>query len=544
MPLHRPATSTWLRWAVHLILGLSVGHALVMVTRLPGWCLPLPALVWCALAGWKRWGAPPPPRLRVQVIPWALAPLAFWGIYVYLANSFGQVDMGAVYFHLQAGIAKHGGSERSVAAILYTAAMLLILAAYTWLVRADYRWQRWDHWLAFVLLVANPMFYSMGQRGAAVVTDPGTWLERRYVEPVILKAPPQPPNLLLIYLESLERTYADEARFGDAYADLAALEADAVVFDNVRQLDNTGWTMAGMIASQCGTPLMPAGLLHDSQFEPLHHVVPGVACLGDLLAGLGYRQTFMGGASTEFAGKGLFYEDHAYDRVLGREQLAGRLDDPDYLNSWGLYDDSLYAMAEEEAKRLDRQDGPWNLTVLNLTAHAPAGYPARACQANQGEHDGVDILYAVKCSAWLTRRLIQRLGDQGLLEDTLVVIASDHLTMRVSAWDQLIQTPRTNTLMMMGNALTPQRISTTATTMDTLPTLLEAMGFTIDWHRAGLGVSLFSNDPTLAERYGLEALNGYMREETALQQRLWQGLAPAYRNDGQPNTPPEAPQQP
>ena len=71
MPLHRPATSTWLRWAVHLILGLSVGHALVMVTRLPGWCLPLPALVWCALAGWKRWGAPPPPRLRVQVLPWA-----------------------------------------------------------------------------------------------------------------------------------------------------------------------------------------------------------------------------------------------------------------------------------------------------------------------------------------------------------------------------------------------------------------------------------------------------------------------------------------
>ena len=71
--------------------------------------------------------------------------------------------------------------------------------------------------------------------------------------------------------------------------------------------------------------------------------------------------------------------------------------------------------------------------------------------------------------------------------------------------------------------------------------MLEAV---IDWHRAGLGVSLFSNDPTLAERYGLEALNGYMREETALQQRLWQGLAPAYRNDGQPNTPPEAPQQP
>ncbi|MBN8412822.1 MULTISPECIES: sulfatase-like hydrolase/transferase [Halomonas] len=544
MPVPFPITSPWLRWAVHLLLGLAIGHAVVMVTRLPGWCLPIPAIIWCLVAGWKRWGDPPPPRLRIRVIPWALVPLAFWGIYVYLASSFGQVDMGAVYFHLQAGISQHGGSERTIAAIIYTLAMVLILAGYTWLVRADYRWQRWDHWLAFVLLLGNPMFYSMGQRGAAVVTDPGTWLDRRYVDPVILKAPQRPPNLLLIYLESLERTYSDTARFGDAYADLAALEPQAVVFDNVRQIDNTGWTMAGMIASQCGTPLMPAGLLHDSQFDPLHHVVPGVDCLGDLLARLGYRQTFMGGASTEFAGKGLFYTDHAYQRVLGREQLVERLDDSQYLNSWGLYDDSLYEMAVDEIRRLDRQQGPWNMTLLNLSAHAPAGYPSQACEAEQGVHDGVDILYAVKCSGWLTRRLLEQLEDEQLLDNTLVVIASDHLTMRVSAWDQLIQTPRTNTLMMMGNALTPARISTQATTMDTLPTLLEAMGFTIDWHRAGLGVSLFSGEPTLAEQVGLEALNGYMREETALQERLWEGLAPAYRTSGQPDAPPEAPHQP
>lgn len=240
----------------------------------------------------------------------------------------------------------------------------------------------------------------------------------------------------------------------------------------------------------------------------------------------------------------MFYTDHAYQRVLGREQLVERLDDSQYLNSWGLYDDSLYEMAVDEIRRLDRQQGPWNMTLLNLSAHAPAGYPSQACEAEQGVHDGVDILYAVKCSGWLTRRLLERLEDEQLLDNTLVVIASDHLTMRVSAWDQLIQTPRTNTLMMMGNALTPARISTQATTMDTLPTLLEAMGFTIDWHRAGLGVSLFSGEPTLAEQVGLEALNGYMREETALQERLWEGLAPAYRTSGQPDAPPEAPHQP
>ena len=185
------------------------------------------------------------------------------------------------------------------------------------------------------------MLYGIGQRGVAIVTDDGAWLDRQYVEPVILDAPRDPPNLLLLYLESLERTYTDRERFGEAYAHLEALGEKALVFEGVRQVDNTGWTMAGMIASQCGTPLMPAGLLHDSQFEPLGKVVPGVDCLGDLLADKGYALSYMGGASTRFAGKGVFYRDHGFDRVLGREELEPRLEKPGYMNSWGLYDLSL-----------------------------------------------------------------------------------------------------------------------------------------------------------------------------------------------------------
>lgn len=539
----------WLRWAVLTLLGLAIGQSLVMATRLTVWTQPPLLLLWLLFAWYWRWGAPAtsvdhPGVRHSKAIPWALVPLMFWGIFDYLANSFGKVDMGAVFFHLQAGISQHGGTERTIAAVFHALGTGLVLLAYSWLVRRDGRWHRWDRYLAVLLLACNPMFYSMGQRGAAVVADPGAWLERRYVEPVILEAPRRPPNLLVLYLESLERTYGDTQRFGDAYGDIAALEPRAVVFDNVRQIDNTGWTTAGMIASQCGTPLMPAGLLHDRQFEPLHHVVPGVRCLGDLLNDEGYRLTFMGGASTQFAGKGLFYRDHGFDRALGREELSPRLEDPDYLNSWGLYDDSLYRMVATEVQKLDSKPGPWAMVALNLSAHAPVGYPSQSCLDHFGEYDGVDILYSVRCSAWLTRNLIERLERKGLLENTLVVIASDHLTMRVSEWDALNASERTNTLMMMGNGLTPRRIHRSATTMDTLPTLLEAMGFTIDWHRAGLGVSLLSGEPTLLQRHGMEEVNRYMREETALQERLWQGLAPQIHNDGQPAEPPAVPTAP
>ncbi|QTP57244.1 sulfatase-like hydrolase/transferase [Billgrantia antri] len=516
------------RWLSLLVIGLCLGHATILLTRVPHWGLPFLTLAWMGLGYAFRWGSPGPASRSAppRKWPWALLPIALWGLYLYLAQSFGIVDLSAVFFHLQAGMADHGGVSRIGAAFFYTLSMVALLVSFTWLIRHDHRWRRGEPLLALVLLVSNPLLYGMGQRGAAIVTKPGAWLERHYVEPVLLESPRDPPNLLVLYLESIERTYADRERFGDAYAFLDQLGERGLVFEGIQQVDNTGWTMAGMIASQCGTPLMPAGLLHDRQFSPLDKVVPGVDCLGDLLSAQGYRLTYMGGASVNFAGKGLFYEGHGFDTVLGREELQPRLDDPEYVNNWGLYDDSLYDYSLEELRHLNAQDGPWGLVTLSLAGHAPYGYPAQACLDRQGEFDGVDILFSVECSTWLARDFLARAEAEGLLDDTLVVIASDHLTMRVSAWEQLIEGERDNTFILLGPGIPQGRQRREASMVDAFPTILEAMGFTIDWHRAGLGVSLLSDEPTLLEEHDAEFFNARMREEIVLQERLWEGLAP------------------
>ncbi|MFD2435648.1 sulfatase-like hydrolase/transferase [Modicisalibacter luteus] len=156
-----------------------------------------------------------------------------------------------------------------------------------------------------------------------------------------------------------------------------------------------------------------------------------------------------------------------------------------------------------------------------MSGHPPYGYPAQSCYDRQGEFDGVNILYSVQCSAFLARRFIERLDNEGLLKNTLVVVASDHLSMKNSAWQRLIEGPRENTLIMFGNGLPQGVIQREASTVDTLPTLLEAMGFSIPSHRAGLGASLLSPAQTLVERHGLEGFNERLLEERALQQRLW-----------------------
>nr|WP_298414125.1 sulfatase-like hydrolase/transferase [uncultured Halomonas sp.] len=519
-----PTRTSLVRWLALSFLGLCLGYAITTVLALTHFLI-LPVLAaWLVLAWGFRWGATSHLRPPVKAWPWCLLPLALWWLAIYVTDSYGRVDMGAILFHFQAGVAEHGGTGRILIAILHTLAGVLLLIAFTWLVRVDHRWRLLERILMLFLLALNPLLFGFSRQGVAIVAEDGAWLDRRYIPPAIEASPESPPNLIILYLESIEGTYADATRFGDVYDDLNVLGKRGLVFKGVRQSENTGWTMAGMIASQCGTPLMPAGLIHDHQFEPLKHVLPGVNCLGDLLSAQGYRQLYMAGASLEFAGKGLFYEGHGFDKALGRHQLEPRLDDPAYLNSWGLNDDSLLDMAVAEVSKLAQQPGPFTFVTLTLSGHPPYGYPARSCLERQGEFDGVDILYSVKCSAWLARRFIEQLESRGLLENTLVMVASDHLSMKNSAWLQLIEGPRENTLIMFGNDLPKKVIHREATTMDILPTLLEAMGFTIPSHRAGLGASLLSPAQTLVERHGLEDLNTRMLEERELQLRLWQEI--------------------
>ncbi len=519
--LKLPPPGTWLPLA---IIGAGLGYAITTLTRLPWWSFALIAIAFVWLG--RRLGSGQPRFRRFRKLsPWSLLPLCLWGLYIYLADSFGDVDIGAVFYHLQAGMEDHGGSGRLVAAVLYSLSMLAILVSLTWLARNDWRWRRAEPFLAVLLLATNPLLYSLGQRSAVVVADDHAWLDRRYVTPDIVSQP-SPPNVLVLYLESIERSYSAPA-FGNAYADLDHVGEQGLVFEGVQQLDNTGWTMAGMIASQCGVPLMPAGLLHDRQFEPLSSVVPGVKCLGDLLSEQGYQLSFLGGASTDFAGKGRFYSDHGFDQVEGFKSLQDHLEDPNYVNDWGLYDDTLYDLTLQKIERMDSQsDRPWGLVNLSITGHAPNGYPAQRCIDRQGEWDGINILYSVKCSAWLAYDLIDRLENRGLLENTVVAILSDHLTMRVSVWDELTTLDRDNTFILLGTDQAPQRIKRNASAVDIFPTLLEALDYAPRNSRAGLGVSLLSNAETLVERHGVEALNERLHAEIELQKRLWEGLAP------------------
>jgi len=182
-----------------------------------------------------------------------------------------------------------------------------------------------------------------------------------FVDPVVLSRPAKRKNLVVVYLESLERSYFDPVQFPGLIEDLRRIEAKGTSYTGLGQSIGAGFTIGGMVAGQCGVPLIISGgenSLRVSRF------LSGTTCLGDLLKAEGYTTEFMGGASTEFAGKGSFYESHGFDRVSGLESLKPGLADPGYLGSWVLRDDPLLDRVGKRIDDLARSPDPFAMVML------------------------------------------------------------------------------------------------------------------------------------------------------------------------------------
>jgi phosphoglycerol transferase len=283
-------------------------------------------------------------------------------------------------------------------------------------------------------------------------------------------------NIILIYAEGLEQLYFDEAIFGDIVPNLRQLSEQSHQFTNVFQVPGTAWTIAGIVASQCGFPLVVSNhMASNSTMASTKKPFVNEDCFADILHDSGYTTVYLGGAPLAFAGKGDFLRTHGYQKALGRTELQPLMQDPKYNMGWGLYDDSLFEFAVEELEALENGDKPYLLTLLTLDTHHPRGHPSKSCESLKDNGDPMSN--AVYCSDQLISKFIKKAMDIADMEETVIVLFSDHLAMRNTLWDKL-QThkdQRRLTWMIFDNqpaALSDQ----VATHFDFAPTLLEKVG--------------------------------------------------------------------
>ena len=308
-------------------------------------------------------------------------------------------------------------------------------------------------------------------------------------------------NVVWIYLESFERTFLNESIFPGLVPNLKKLESESLTFLNVKQLPGTEWTIAGMVASQCGAPLTIPYSGDDWNYQLFFAAdfLPGMTCMGDILNTLGYHTVFMGGANLEFGGKGNFYKTHKFTETLGLQEQISLQEDKKYISSWGLYDDQLYKNAENKIIQLEKSKKSYAFVLHTLDTHGPDGYLSKSCSNIKYKNGDNKYLNAIHCSDKLISKFINNI--KGIInKDTLIVISSDHLAMKNSASNKINHLDRNNLFILNHKTnIIPEKSNKNGSIIDMGATILDYLDTGI--YELGLGRSLKRSTKTFVESY-------------------------------------------
>ena len=350
-----------------------------------------------------------------------------------------------------------------------------------------------------VLLVFNPLNYDIYQTYKVVDEDPKFLFKDNY-------QPPKQPiknetkyNLVWIYAEAFERIYLNQEIFPDLAPNLAQLEKESLSFSNVHQVWGTGWTIAGIASSQCGVPLYAVGR-ENNDLDQLPSFLPKIKGVGNILAEDGYKNIFIQGSPKAFAGNDKFLESHGF-QMFSLENIDKKYKTPRNLSRWGLNDDKTLEFAKEKYKELKSKNQPFSIMISTINTHSPRGFVPPDFKKKKYKNGQNVTLNALHVSDYLISEFINEIKKLDTEKNTMIVVSSDHLTMRNMVSEMLERHPdlRRNLFMIhFPDKISPRISERNTSSLDEGVTVLNAMGYPLE--RFGLGVSLFSNEKNLKEK--------------------------------------------
>ena len=358
-----------------------------------------------------------------------------------------------------------------------------------------------------------------------------TFINKNYVDPadVNIEFPEKKKNLIYIFLESMEMTYADE-KVGGAFEENIIPEltelskknenffGDSDELNGGIPMPGTTWTMGAMFGQTSGLPLNIS--IDDNAMDTQESFFPGIITLGDILHEEGYSQTLLIGSDATFGGRKLYFTDHGQYDILDYEYaVKNKMIPEDYKVWWGYEDEKLFGFAKEKLLELSKQDNPFNLTMLTVDTHFEDGYVCELCPDTFGNNQYANVM---ACSSKQVKKFIDWIQEQDFADDTTIVISGDHLTMDSDFCDDVKKSyqRKVYTTYINSSAQKETDNKRTYTTFDAFPTTLAALGANIEGNRLGLGTNLYSSTQTLSERYGVEKEKSELKKKSKLMNKL------------------------
>ncbi len=443
-------------------------------------------------------------------------------------RKFGEVTYEQILFHMNISLDSETRLLTSFLqnTVMVTAIVLVVLYS---LFGIKWSWGKkvqnirdkvlfYKNKIALIFLICSIVYVAVRLNIAEIIEDyhakghVSDFYEKHYSNPreAEILSPAKKRNLILIFLESAEATFLRK-EYRDKFKAAFMPELKKLALDNLNfshdtdiggamQVDGAQWTQAGLVAQTCGIPLhLP--ITNHNKFLPKHGYLPEAWCLFDILKEQGYEQSFMTGMESSYAGVNKFFESHGNPNILSWEDWKAKFDlddNHDPIRKRILRDEELYQEAREEIGRLAKMGKPFSFTIMTMDTHGGNEFlDEKNCSKAYAErHQNV-----YRCASKKIGDFIAWLKGQPFYKDTTVVIVNDHLVMNDALFTEDMQ--RRDLNIIINPAISPkhgQVKNRQFTPFDMYPTIVESLGFDIKGDKLGLGVSLYSQEPTLPEK--------------------------------------------
>ena len=354
-----------------------------------------------------------------------------------------------------------------------------------------------------------------------------------YVAPdeSVVSFPGEKRNLIFIYIESMENTYASEEEGGildrNYISELTELTKapDGVSFSNTDKLGGASvfvpsitYTMGSTVAQTSGIALNTQ-LLGETEY-------PSMIRLEDILHDNGYDQLYIEGSKGEFSMYdkyvGRYENSKVFDRITAAEQ--GYIDESaDYMWKWGIEDSKLFELTKGFITEMSQNENPFFVTMYTMDTHSfETGHRCKYCDSSITS----DYLAAVDCTSRQVAEFVDWVRQQPFYENTTVILVGDHLgnekTTKTDITDGYI---RTTYNCFINAAKEPVNTKNRLfSSLDMFPSTLSAIGAEIKGDRLGLGTDLFSGTKTLCEELGEEEYKAELERSSEYYDKIFCGL--------------------
>ncbi len=362
--------------------------------------------------------------------------------------------------------------------------------------------------MAFFIVQTNFLHY-LGMKH-----EKSTIYENYYVTPdaSVLSFPEKKRNLIFIYLESMESTYASKEAGGSQeenyISELTELtkEDDCVHFSNTELLGGASVFVPSITFTQGSTVAQTSGISLNTQIIPQNGVVeyPSMRRLEDILHDNGYNQIYIEGSKGEFSMYdeyvGRYDDSKLYDRINLVEQGYAS-EDEDYIWKWGIEDRKLFSITKDLITQASKEDKPFFVTMYTMDTHSyECGHRCVLCDDSIGN----DYLASVNCTSRQTAEFVEWFRQQPFYENTTLILVGDHLGNKKTSFVDIDDSyVRTTYNCFINPARKPVHTKNRSfSSLDMFPSTLSSIGVDIKGDRLGLGTDLFSSTETLCEKLG------------------------------------------